>query len=95
MNKPFVLFGMLSLAVFAAPSVAASQQDKMRGCHMEASAQKLTADAKKGFLKKCLKKDYQLKAATVDKINRCKAETKKQNLAEDKQKSYMRSCIKT
>jgi hypothetical protein len=48
--------------VFAAsaPAFAGAQQEKMKGCNIEAKGMK--GDERKAFMSKCLKKDYVLKS---------------------------------
>jgi hypothetical protein len=47
--------------VVSAPAFAGPQQEKMKGCNVEAKGMK--GDERKAFMSKCLKKDYVLKSA--------------------------------
>lgn len=61
--KKTVALVCLGFAVFAsAPAFAGSQQEKMKGCNVEAKKMDIKGDERKAFMKKCLSKDYQLKA---------------------------------
>ena len=60
--KKIIALACLSVAVMvSAPAFAGAQQEKMKGCNVEAKGMK-GAD-RKAFMSKCLKKDYTLKAA--------------------------------
>lgn len=58
---------LIALACFgfafsvSAPAFAGAQQEKMKGCNVEAKGMK--GDERKAFMSKCLKKDYVLKSA--------------------------------
>jgi len=52
--------------VFSAQVSAGAQQEKMKGCNMEAKENALSGDARKAFMSKCLKKDYVLKRKALD-----------------------------
>ncbi|HEX5364288.1 MAG TPA: PsiF family protein [Gallionella sp.] len=53
----FGFFFIVSSSVFAG-----GQQEKMKGCNKEAKGAALKGDERKAFMKKCLSKDYVLKA---------------------------------
>lgn len=62
--KKLIALACLGFAVaVSAPAFAGSQQDKMKGCNVEAKGMK--GDERKAFMKKCLKKDYVLKGDTA------------------------------
>lgn len=62
--KKIITLACLGFAfVVSAPAFAGAQQDKMKGCNKEAKADGLKGDDRKAFMKKCLSKDYTLKAA--------------------------------
>lgn len=46
----------------SSPVFAGDQQDKMKGCNKEAKDGEMKGDERKAFMKKCLSKDYVLKA---------------------------------
>jgi len=101
--KKILALVCLSFAVSVSmPALAGPQQEKMKGCNAEASAQNLKGDARKAFMKKCLKKDYKLKSSKAvdgragqqEKMKTCNAEAKAKGLAGDERKKFMRSCLK-
>jgi hypothetical protein len=47
--------------IVSAPVFAGAQQEKMKGCNIEAKGMK--GDERRAFMSKCLKKDYTLKSA--------------------------------
>ena len=60
--KKLITLACLGLAfAVSAPAFAGAQQEKMKGCNKEAKGMK--GDERKTFMKKCLSKDYVLKAA--------------------------------
>lgn len=62
--KKLIALACLSFAVVvSAPAFAGAQQEKMKGCNVEAKGMK--GDERKAFMSKCLKKDYTLKADTA------------------------------
>lgn len=64
--KKLIALTCLGLAVaVSAPAFAGSQQEKMKGCNVEAKTKALKGDERKAFMKKCLSKDYVLKAEPV------------------------------
>ena len=74
--KKLIALACLGFAVVvSAPAFAGAQQDKMKGCNAEAKADALKGDERRAFMKKCLKKDYTLKADAAAKPE-AKAEAK-------------------
>ncbi len=63
MKKVIVLVCLGFAFVVSASAFAGAQQEKMKGCNKEATGMK--ADERKAFMKKCLSKDYTLKADTA------------------------------
>jgi hypothetical protein len=62
--KKLIALACLGFAVtMSAPAFAGAQQEKMKGCNVEAKGMK--GDERKAFMSKCLKKDYTLKAETA------------------------------
>lgn len=62
--KKLIALACLSFAVVvSAPAFASAQQEKMKGCNVEAKGMK--GDDRKAFMSKCLKKDYTLKSAAA------------------------------
>lgn len=60
--KKLIALACLGFAfAVSAPAFAGAQQDKMKGCNVEAKGMK--GDERKAFMSKCLKKDYVLKSA--------------------------------
>ena len=74
--KKLIALACLGFAVVvSAPAFAGAQQEKMKGCNVEAKADALKGDERRAFMKKCLKKDYTLKADAAAKPE-AKAEAK-------------------
>nr|WP_314491975.1 PsiF family protein [uncultured Pseudomonas sp.] len=97
MNRTFapqaLTISVLMLAMLAsAPSNAATpQQEKMKTCNADATAQSLTGDMRKAFMSKCLK----AKPATQqEKMKTCNADASAQTLKGDERKAYMSDCLK-
>ncbi len=94
MKKVIVLVCLGFAFVISAPAFAGTQQNKMKGCNKEATGMK--GDERKAFMKKCLSKDYTLKAdaaapasAAMDK----KADAKSvASAAPATQQDKMKSC---
>lgn len=90
--------------VASAPAFAGEQQNKMTGCNKEAKADGLKGADRKAFMKKCLSKDYTLKAADApaaapatsqqDKMKSCNADAKTKALKGDERKKFMSTCLK-
>ncbi len=49
--------------IVSASAFAGAQQEKMKGCNMEAKTNALKGEERRAFMSKCLKKDYILKSA--------------------------------
>lgn len=62
MKKMFALVGLGVAFAVSSPVFASGQQDKMKGCNKDAKEAGLKGDERKAFMKKCLSKDYVLKA---------------------------------
>jgi hypothetical protein len=65
MKKLIALACLGFVFTVSAPAFAGAQQDKMKGCNKEAKADNLKGADRKAFMRKCLKKDYVLKAAAT------------------------------
>jgi len=63
MKKLIALMCLALTVSVSSPSFAGEQQSKMKGCNAEAKGMK--GEERKAFMSKCLKKDYQLKAASA------------------------------
>jgi hypothetical protein len=64
--KKLIALACLGLALAASTSAfAGPQQEKMKGCNIEAKASALKGEERKAFMKKCLSKDYVLKAGAA------------------------------
>ena len=92
--KKLIAFACLGFAVVvSAPAFAGAQQDKMKGCNKEAKADALKGDERKGFMKKCLSKDYTLKSdAAAKREEKAAAEAHPTTAAPAKQQDKMKSC---
>ena len=104
--KKTILLACLGFA-FAVSATAFAAGEKMKGCNKEATGMK--GDERKAFMKKCLSKDYTLKADEAakpaesaaaapvkqqDKMKFCNAEAKTKALKGDERKAFMSSCLK-
>jgi len=75
------------------PCVAATaQQDKMKSCNADASAQQLKGDERQAFMKSCLS-GKQL-TPQQQKMTDCSKNAAAQNLAGDARKKFMSECLK-
>ena len=64
--KKLITLACLGFAfAVSSPVFAGPQQDKMKGCNVEAKADNLKGADRKAFMSKCLKKDYVLKSAAT------------------------------
>ena len=99
MKKLIALACLGFVFAVSAPAFAGAQQEKMKGCNVEAKGMK--GDERKAFMSKCLKKDYVLKsaapAAEKKEAAPAKAEAKPTASAADpsakvKQQDKMKSC---
>ena len=54
------------VTIVSAPAYAGTQHEKMKGCNKEAKESGIKGDERKAFMKKCLSKEYVLKAAGAD-----------------------------
>lgn len=107
--KKIIALACLGFAVvISAPAFAGSQQDKMKGCNVEAKGMK--GNDRKAFMKKCLKKDYVLKSDAAksdvkpavssakttqrEKMKSCNADAKAKALKGAERKKFMSSCLK-
>ncbi len=92
--KKLIALACLGFAVVvSAPAFAGAQQDKMKGCNVEAKGMK--GGDRKAFMSKCLKKDYVLKsgAAPVAKsADKPTASATAPAAAPVKQQDKMKSC---
>lgn len=93
--KKLIALACLGFAfAVSAPAFAGAQQDKMRGCNVEAKGMK--GDERKAFMSKCLKKDYVLKSAAApakaDAKPAASAAAPAAPSAKAKQQDKMKSC---
>lgn len=108
MKRLIVLVGMGFAFTIAAPVFAGDQQNKMKGCNVEAKDAGLKGDERKAFMKKCLSKEYKLKAeggtgmssaesatsTQQDRMKACNSEAKDKGLKGGQRKTFMSSCLK-
>lgn len=89
------------LAVFAATSAFAkeptAQQNRMKSCNAEAKSQEMKGDARKQFMKSCLKGETAGEApkqgSQQNKMKTCNADAKEKGLKGDERKAFMKSCL--
>ncbi len=109
--KKLIALACLGFAVVvSAPAFAGAQQEKMKGCNVEAKGMK--GEERRAFMSKCLKKDYTLKSAAAkpeaepaasaaapvkqqDKMKSCNADAKTKALKGEERKAFMKSCLKS
>jgi hypothetical protein len=105
--KELIALACLGFAfAVSAPAFAGAQQEKMKGCNIEAKGMK--GDERNAFMSKCLKKDYVLKsaspaaapakmdakAAAAPKAagSTCEAKAAEKKLAGAAKNSFMKKC---
>jgi psiF repeat len=72
-----------------------SQQELMKTCNTQAGSQKLTGDARKTFMSKCLSsKPTATLTPQQQKMKTCNAQAGSQNLSGDARKKFMSTCLK-
>ncbi|EKT4522490.1 MULTISPECIES: PsiF family protein [Pseudomonas] len=85
LHVPLLVLGvMISAQGFA----ATAQQEKMKTCNAEATAQTLKGDERKAFMSKCLKTTQQ------EKMKTCNADATTKALKGDERKAFMSDCLK-
>lgn len=110
MKKLIALVCLGFAVIVSTPAFAGAQQEKMKGCNKEAKADGLKGAERKAFMKKCLKKDYELKAGAAadakptasaeapatqqNKMKTCNADAKAKELKGAERKAFMSSCLK-
>lgn len=95
MKKIVAALGLGIAMTVSAPVFAGAQQEKMKSCNADAKQQALKGDARKAFMKECLKKDapQAAKASQQDKMKSCNAEAKTKALKGQERKDFMKSCL--
>src|SRR5262249_4182272 len=81
------------------PSAAQqAQQDRMKSCNADATAKKLTGDARKQFMSDCLSGKTESGAKPPNsqqaKMQTCNKQASDQHLSGDARKQFMSSCLK-
>ena len=86
---------MLGVCGHHAAYSQSAQQELMKTCNAQAGSQKLTGDARKSFMSKCLSSKP---AATLtpqqQKMKTCNAQAGTQKLSGDARKKFMSTCLK-
>lgn len=73
---------------------AGTQQNKMKTCNADATAQAMKGDARKAFMKDCLSaKPAAEKPTQQNKMKACNADPKAKTLKGDERKAFMKSCL--
>lgn len=93
--KKLIALACLGIAVIvSSPAFAGAQQEKMKGCNVEAKGMK--GDERKAFMSKCLKKDYVLKSDAAAPAAKTEAKPTASAAApaaaQVKQQDKMKSC---
>ncbi|MFG0686130.1 PsiF family protein [Pseudomonas sp. WSY_20] len=93
MKRLHILLVMVAL-LFSAQGFAANttQQEKMKTCNADATAQSLKGDARKAFMSTCLKK--QVPQTQQEKMKACNADATAKVLKGDERKAFMSECLK-
>jgi len=75
---------------------ANSQQEKMKDCNAQATAQHLSGDSRKGFMKTCLSGGGSASTLTPQqqKMKTCNADATAKALKGAERKAFMSSCLK-
>jgi psiF repeat len=72
-----------------------SQQELMKSCNAQATGQKLTGDARKSFMSKCLSgKPTSTLTPQQQKMQTCNTQATAQKLSGDARKKFMSTCLK-
>jgi Ni/Co efflux regulator RcnB len=92
---------MLALPLAATPALAqekkeekkemSTQQSKMGSCNKDAGDKK--GDERKAFMKDCLSKEKDAKAANQKKFGDCSSSLKGQKLSKDERSTKMKECM--
>ena len=85
LQAPLLVLGML---ICAQGFAATAQQEKMKSCNADATAQTLKGDERKAFMSTCLKVTQQ------EKMTRCNATATEKALKGDERKAFMSTCLK-
>lgn len=95
MKRIVAALGLAIAMSVSAPVFAGAQQEKMKSCNADAKQQALKGDARKAFMKECLKKDVPAtaKASQQDKMKSCNADAKAKGLKGQERKDFMKSCL--
>ncbi|HAL68712.1 phosphate starvation-inducible protein PsiF [Pseudomonas fulva] len=90
LHIPLLMVALL----FSAQGFAANtaQQEKMKTCNADATAQSLKGDARKAFMSTCLKK--QVPQTQQEKMKTCNADATAKVLKGDERKAFMSECLK-
>ncbi|MFA7902549.1 PsiF family protein [Pseudomonas aeruginosa] len=90
LHIPLLMVALL----FSAQGFAANttQQEKMKTCNADATAQSLKGDARKAFMSRCLKK--QAPQTQQEKMKTCNADATAKVLKGDERKAFMSECLK-
>ncbi|AUA31525.1 MULTISPECIES: PsiF family protein [Pseudomonas] len=90
LHIPLLMVALL----FSAQGFAANttQQEKMKTCNADATAQSLKGDARKAFMSTCLKK--QAPQTQQEKMKTCNADATAKVLKGDERKAFMSECLK-
>lgn len=90
LHIPLLMVALL----FSAQGFAATttQQEKMKTCNADATAQSLKGDARKAFMSTCLKK--QVPQTQQEKMKTCNADATAKVLKGDERKTFMSECLK-
>jgi hypothetical protein len=92
-----ISFVIAGLMIAAQPGLAATeaqlaQQEKMKTCNADATAQKLNGDERKAFMQSCL--SGKKLTPQQQKMSDCSKNAASQSLAGEARKKFMSECLK-
>jgi psiF repeat len=87
---------LITLALMGSAGAANSQQDKMKTCNAQASAQSLKGDDRKQFMSSCLSTASASATGNSqqEKMKTCNAQASAKSLKGDDRKQFMSTCLK-
>jgi uncharacterized protein HemX len=87
--------GLLGLGLASSYGAETKQQELMKTCNADASARKLTGDARKTFMSQCLSgKTVATGNTQQQKMKACNEQANAKKVTGDARKSFMSTCLK-
>jgi hypothetical protein len=95
-----IVLASILLTTALSASAMTPQQEKMKGCNVQAKEQHLSGDARKGFMKTCLSNAPEAAAPAAktltpqqEKMKTCNADAKAKALKGADRKAFMKTCL--